>query len=176
MPSNHGIASDKPSPFNSPMVHPTTTNQIGSPILRATSDVLGPSFAGSKLASITTPESIKNELETFCRNKQGLEVFYKDVFEKATPPSATPPSLRSPYAGSLLDANIPTLGLPPGVMIRDTSPSPMRLSNVPGVGSSVPQLGRRPSVQIGLPLAVESQRPDTTNSPRGSITESDKAL
>jgi hypothetical protein len=177
MPSNHGIASDKPSPFNSPMVHPTTTNQIGSPTLRATSDVLGPSFAGSKLAPITTPESIKNELETFCRNKEGLEAFYKDVFEKATPPSATPPSLRSPYAGSLLDANIPTLGLPPGVLVRDTSPSPMRLSNVPGVGSSVPQLGRRPSVQIGLPLAVESQRPDTTNSPRGSITESDnKAL
>ena len=172
----HGsIASDKPSPSNSPMICPTT-NHIGSPILRATSDVLGPSLAGSKLAAITTPESIKNELEAFCHNAAGLEAFYKEVYERATLPSVTPPTLRSPYAGSLLDANIPTLGLPPGVLARDTSPSPMRLSNVPGVGSSMPQLGRRPSVQMGLPLATESQRVET-NSPRGSITESDnKAL
>ena len=180
MPSSghgHGISSDKPSPFNSPMIRPTTTNHIGSPILRATSDVLGFSLAGSKLAFITTPESIKNELEMFCQNKESLEAFYKEVFERATPPSATPPSLRSPYAGSLLDANIPTLGLPPGVLARDTSPSPMRLSNMPGVGSSIPQLGRRPSVQMGMALTAESQRADTTNSPRGSITESDnKAL
>ena len=169
----HGaIASDKTSPFNSPMIRPTTTNPIGSPILRATSDVLGPSLAGSKLATVTTPESIKNELEAFCHNANGLEAFYRDVFERATPPSATPPTLRSPYAGSLLDANIPALGLPPGVLARDTSPSPMKLSNVPGVGSSMPQLGRRPSVQMGFPLATESQKLDA-NSPRGSITESD---
>jgi hypothetical protein len=135
---------------------------------------LGPSLAGSKLASVITPESIKNELETFCQNAAGLELFYKEVYEKATPPSATPPTLRSPYASSLLDANIPTLGLPPGVLARDASPSPMRLSNVPGVGSSMAQLGRRPSVQIGLPLATDGHRSDAANSPKGSITESDR--
>jgi hypothetical protein len=171
----YGVTSDRPSPFNSPMIRPTTTNQISSPTLRATSDVLGLSLAGSKLAAAITPESIKNELEAFCQNASGLEAFYKEVFERATPPSATPPSLRSPYAGSLLDANIPTLGLPPGVLARDTSPSPIRLSNVPGVGSSIPQLGRRPSVQMGLPLAVEGHRSDT-NSPRGIITESDNKV
>ena len=174
---SHDIASDRPSPYNSPMIRPVTTNQKGSPILRATSDVLGPSFAGSKLATFITPESIKNELEAFCHNATVLEMFYREVYEKATPPSATPPTLRSPYAGSLLDAIIPTLGLPPGVLTRDTSPSPMRLSNVPGVGSSMPQLGRRPSVQIGLPFAVDGHRSENTNSPRDRITESDhKAL
>ncbi|KAG0652827.1 Vacuolar membrane-associated iml1 [Hyphodiscus hymeniophilus] len=172
--AGHSIASDKPSPYSSPMIRPITTNQICSPILRATSDVLGPSLAGSKLATAITPETIKNELETFCRNATVLESFYKEVYEKATPPSATPPSLRSPYAGSLLDANIPTLGLPPGVLTRDNSPSPMRLSNVPGVGNSVPQLGRRQSVQMGLPLIADGQRSDNTNSPRGSITQTDE--
>ena len=175
---SHGIASDRPSPFNSPMIRPTTTNQMSSPILRATSDVLGPGLAGSKLATITTPETIKNDIEVFCQSATALEIFYKEVYGRATPPSATPPTLRSPYASSLLDANIPALGLPPGVLTRDTSPSPMRLSNMPGVGSSMPHLGRRQSVQIGLPSVVDGHRSDNAaNSPRGSITESDnKAL
>jgi hypothetical protein len=167
---------EKPTPLNSPMLRPSPTslpyNTFGSPILRATSDVLGPSLAGSKIANITTPESIKNELEAFCRNAPVLEQFYKEVFEKATPPSATPPNFRSPYTGSVLDANIPMLGLPPGVLARDTSPSPMRLSSMPntGVGSSIQQFGRRPSVQIGSSGGDISRQ----DSPRGSIAEDER--
>ena len=168
-PYGHGVTPERPSPMSSPMLRPSTN--INSPVLRATSDVLGPSLAGSKLASITTPESIKNEVEAFCHDALLLEAFYKEVFEKATLPSATPPNLRSPYVGSLLDSNIPTLGLPPGLLARDTSPSPMRLSNVQGVGSSMPQLGRRPSVQTGM-----SGDGAKSDSPRGSIAEGDKAL
>jgi len=162
--------SDKASPLNSPLLRPTTTttyattNQLSnSPILRATSDVLGSGLPGSKIANAITPESIKNELEAFCRNEPSLEAFYKEVFEKATPPSATPPNWRSPYVGSLLDSNIPTLGLPPNVLARDTSPSPMRLSNVPGVGSLMPHLARRQSVQIGGSAGVSGGG----ESPRG---------
>jgi hypothetical protein len=164
----HGVTPDRPSPTSSPMLRPTTS--INSPVLHATFDVLGPSLTGSKLANPATPESIKNELEAFCHNGPLLKMFYKEVYEKATPPSATPPNLRSPYIGSLLDSNIPTLGLPPGVLARDTSPSPMRLSNAQGVGSSVPQLGRRPSMQTGV-----SGDGAMSDSPRGSIAESDKA-
>ena len=162
----HGMMSDKPTPVNSPMLRPFMTN-LGSPVLRATSDVLGPSLAGSKIVNAVTPESIKNELEAFCHNGPALEAFYKEVFEKATPPSATPPNLRSPYVGSVLDSNIPTLGLPPGVLARDSSPSPMRLS-----GISMPPFGRRQSVQIGSAGSVGDSRQD---SPRGSIVEGDKA-
>jgi len=140
---------------------------------------LGPSLAGSKVANAVTPESIKNELEAFCKNASILEAFYKEVFERATPPSATPPNLRSPYVGSLLDSNIPTLGLPPGILARDTSPSPMRLSSVGGGGGSpMPPFGRRQSVQIGLSggggggVSSDQSRQD---SPRGSIAEGDKA-
>ncbi|TVY56893.1 Vacuolar membrane-associated protein iml1 [Lachnellula cervina] len=165
----HGINTDKPSPLNSPMLRPT--NNIISPVLRATSDVLGPSLAASKVANITTPESLKNELEDFCHNGPLLESYYKEVYEKATPPNMTPPNPRSPFVSSLLELNIPTLGLPPRILARDTSPSPMRLSNLPGIGSSMPQLGRRPSVQIGI--SGDGAKPE---SPRGSIKESDKTL
>jgi hypothetical protein len=136
------------SPLNSPVLRPVTTN-LGSPVLRATSDVLGPSLQGSKLVNFITPESIKNELEAFCKNPTALDIFYKEVFEKATPPAATPPAMRSPYVTGTLDSNIPALGLPPGVLARDTSPGPLRLSSVAGVGSSMPHLGRRQSVQMG---------------------------
>jgi hypothetical protein len=168
---------EKPTPLNSPMLHPTSTNIpiVGSPILRATSDVLGPSLAGSKLANIITPESIKNELETFCKSATSLEHFYKEVFEKATPPSATPPNLRSPYASGMLESNIPALGLPPGVLARDTSPTPMRLSSMPtaGVGTSIQSFGRRPSIQIGSSGTGDASWQD---SPRSSIVDIDKGL
>lgn len=164
----HGTNTDRFSPINSPGLRPANAT---SPLLRATSDVLGPSLAGSKIANITTPESIKAEMEAFCRSPSLLGNFYKEVFERATPPNATPPNFRSPYTGSLLDSNIPALGLPPGVLQRDSSPSPMRFSTLPGIGSPVPQLGRRQSVQAGA--SGEGMKQD---SPKGSITEDDKAL
>ena len=187
MPSSTVYAHNMPeklTPVNSPMLRPITTSTIfattnqhppSSPMLRATCDVLGQSLPGSKIANAITPETIKRELEDFCWDVAGLEAFYKEVFEKATPPSATPPTLRSPYQGSILESNIPLLGLPPGVLARDTSPSPMRLSNVPGVGSSVPpQLGRRPSVQIGVSGHAPAPAAQGNDSPRESVAESEQ--
>jgi hypothetical protein len=115
------------TPISSPMMRPT----MGSPVIRAVPDVLGPCFPGSKLASIITPESINDELEAFCLDASLLEEFYKEVFEKATPPSATPPTFQQAEQNqNTLEHNIPTLGLPPGAFARETSPSPiMRLSN-----------------------------------------------
>lgn len=119
------------TPNASPMLRPA----ISSPLIRATPDVL-PSIAiaNSKLANITTPESIKAELEAFCHNASLLEEFYKEVLEKATPPAATPPTFQQAVAiqGALEQmGNIPALGLPPGVLSRESSPSPMKLTTVP---------------------------------------------
>jgi hypothetical protein len=199
--TGHGVTSDRTTPLNSPMLRPALTNTstagIGSPILRATSDVLAPGLAASskQLANVITPESIKNELEAFCHSAPTLEAFYNEVFEKATPPSATPPtlgSLRSPYGpygggggSGLLDVgNIPTLGLPPGILgARDSSPSPMRLSGVAGVGSPMPQLGRRLSMQVGSGSSGSAngeghrqERHERNDSPRGSIAEGERQL
>ncbi|KAH8593446.1 hypothetical protein B0O99DRAFT_547124 [Bisporella sp. PMI_857] len=157
------------SPFSSPALKPTTTG-ISSPIIRpaVTNEVLPP-LLSAWTTTMVTPQSVKNELEAFCNNASTLEAFYKEVFEKATPPSATPPHMRSQY-GIGLDSSIPTLGLPPGILARDASPSPFRLSSVTGIGSTMPQMGRRPSVQ--LPHSHDGIRAET-NSPRGSIAEGD---
>ncbi|EDN92381.1 hypothetical protein SS1G_08244 [Sclerotinia sclerotiorum 1980 UF-70] len=134
----------------------------------------GPSLPNSKLATTCSinPDIIKAELEEFCHDSWKLELFYKEVFEKVTPPHATPPTLRSSYPAMYLDSNIPTLGLPPGILARDgrdSSPTPMRLERVPGIGSSLPILGRRPSVQ----MSIGTNASDTSRqeSPRGSIAE-----
>ncbi|EKD14941.1 domain found in Dishevelled [Drepanopeziza brunnea f. sp. 'multigermtubi' MB_m1] len=167
-----GYMSDKLTPVNSPMLRSTftTTTTMGSPLLRATSDVLGPGPPGSKLANPATPDSIRYELEAFCHNTAALEAFYKEVLEKATPPSATPPAYpKSPFMQSVLDANIPTLGLPPGLLARDSSPSPMRLSSLTSM-SMPPSCGRRQSVQFGISGASAGDHP-RQESPGGSIAE-----
>jgi DEP domain-containing protein 5 len=119
------------TPNASPMLRPT----MSSPIIRATPDVLpSGAIANSKLANVTTPESIKGELEAFCSDASLLEDFYKEVLEKATLPAATPPTFLRAVAnqGALEQmGNIPALGLPPGVLSRESSPSPMRLATVP---------------------------------------------
>jgi DEP domain-containing protein 5 len=115
------------TPVSSPMLRA----YIGSPVLRASSDVLGTSMAGTKLATMQTPESIKDGLEKFCSDSTQLEIFYKDVLEKSTPPSVTPPVFQRTQNQAMLDHNIPMLGLPPGVLARETSPSSMRLGPAP---------------------------------------------
>ena len=51
-----------------------------SPLVRATSDVLGPhALATSGLKTYITPEQIKTELEMFCSDAQQLDSFYQEV-------------------------------------------------------------------------------------------------
>lgn len=169
--NNAGIAAGTCSPFQSPILRATYPS---SPPIRATADVLDPSLPNNKLSAIGSigPDSIKTELEEFCHNSGMLECFYKEVFEKFTPPHATPPTLRSPFPTMLLDSNIPTLGLPPGVLARDgrdNSPTPMRMERVLGVGSSMPVLGRRPSVQMSVGTGTSDA--SRQESPRGSMAE-----
>jgi hypothetical protein len=130
------------------MASPSHRATLTSPTV-STSDVLGLPTPGTKYSQMVSPESIKNDLEIFCSDKDALQAFYKEAFDRALPPSATPPSLRNsvPFGASVvggganvLDMHIPTLGLPPGILSRDgsnfgvsgsSSPSPMRLSSVP---------------------------------------------
>ena len=151
------------TPNASPMLRPT----MSSPHIRATPDVLPPiAMTNSKLATITTPESIKNELEAFCHDASLLENFYKEVLEKATAPAATPPTFQRAAAiqGTLEQmGNIPALGLPPGVLSRESSPSPMRLPNVPP--------GPRRHASVVPTSASDAGSGTSHDSPRGAMSD-----
>jgi hypothetical protein len=166
------LPAERTTPVSSPLLRPTLAN-IQSPVLKAASDVLGPSsLANSKLATVTTPQSIKNDLEAFCLDAAELESFYSEVYDKALPPSATPPpsQMRSPTVTALGD--VPTLGLPPGLFARDPSPSPMRLSGVSGVGSPMLASGRRQSVQLSALSFFQGGSAEAA--PRRGSSSSDK--
>lgn len=123
-------------------------------------------MTNSKLATITTPESIKNELEAFCYDASLLENFYKEVLEKATAPAATPPTFQRAAAiqGTLEQmGNIPALGLPPGVLSRESSPSPMRLPNVPP--------GPRRHASVVPTSASDAGSGTSHDSPRGTMSD-----
>jgi hypothetical protein len=89
------------------------------------------------------PEGLKETLVAFCTDKQILETFYKEAFEKGI---ETP--LVAAEAGVIPDAGIPSLGLPPGVLSTsggDVLASPSPRAGTPGLASSL--LFRRGSVQ-----------------------------
>jgi hypothetical protein len=164
------LPTERTTPLSSPLLKPTM-GTMQSPVLKAASDVLGPSsLAHSKLATVITPQSVKNELEAFCLDSTELETFYAEVYEKAIPPNATPPSsrIRSPVVGALAD--VPVLGLPPGLFARDPSPTPMRLSGVSGVSSPMLASGRRQSVQLSTLSFLQGGSTEAMASPqrRGS--------
>ncbi|KAI9679233.1 MAG: vacuolar membrane-associated protein iml1 [Caeruleum heppii] len=90
---------------------------FASPQMRAMADVMPPgvSHSSHKLhQGNMTPRAIKEELETFCNNADELRAFYEEV--KLSAVTASP---RTP----MLEASIPSLGLPP--ILRDISPSPL---------------------------------------------------
>ena len=95
---HHG--SPRASPFSSPTIQPTADVPLA--------------HRSVPLATYATPEQLKNELESFCRDETALDAFYNDVLNK--PPLA---GRRTPY----LESTIPTLGLPPSLSLRDGSPA-----------------------------------------------------
>ncbi len=116
----------QPTPLNSPMLRAT----MGSPGLRA-SPAIRPSMAQSQRNSTATiapvratvganspPHDIKQNLEDFCADVEGLAAFYKEVMDKSGKPSVppTPQNMRPERDGKDLDDhNIPALGLGPGL-------------------------------------------------------------
>lgn len=173
----------QPSPISSPVVRPYSNANshaynayVSSPSLRAVgagiaADVLGSSLASSRLATLITPESIKDELEQFCSNETLLKAFYTEVLERGTPPPATPPSLRGSGAhldgygygagGMMRLGDIPTLGLPPGILSRTEGNS--------GSGSPVPGL-RFGGVPVRRGTQHSGDGLSENDSPRGSVS------
>lgn len=91
-----------------------------SPLIRAAVDPRPPTSATQVLkdaSTFATPENIKKQFEDFCADSTALEDFYAEVVNARAP--STPVS----RAGTpMMESSIPTLGLPPSMMLRDRSP------------------------------------------------------
>ena len=113
---------------------PRQQTPISSPMLRATmaSPTTKPSLTSATVAMFATPQkpapdvAIKDEMDRFCSDVEGLRRFYAEVWEKATTAAVmpTPPLFKAgardgaadaAAAGVVEDANIPALGLGPGL-------------------------------------------------------------
>ncbi|KAI2635157.1 hypothetical protein GGS21DRAFT_96624 [Xylaria nigripes] len=90
------------------------------------------------------PEVLKEILTSFCTDKQALEAFYKEAFEKGVETPMVAPA----DSGIIPDAGIPSLGLPPGILCAsggDVPASPSPRVGTPGLSNSI--LFRRGSIQ-----------------------------
>ncbi|KAK1776089.1 hypothetical protein QBC45DRAFT_228926 [Copromyces sp. CBS 386.78] len=188
---------DQPTAVSSPLVKPTTA--FLSPALRP--HLIGPMASGPpstngfgitgqslNRSTITIPvtpmsqdpEVIKDELESFCRDRSALEAFYREVLEREVHPPApytTPglapvtvlsttatkdstrafgtPHTTSTSTGHIVpDTNIPTFGLPPGVLAATGGTGLSNLSDLQLVGSGT-GLGISP-VRVGSPRLLSA--------------------
>ncbi|KAI9171050.1 Vacuolar membrane-associated protein iml1 [Paramyrothecium foliicola] len=134
------------TPTTSPMVKPA---MFGSPAFMPVDSA----HKASSVASFAEPETVKDELEGFCRDVTALKAFYTEMLDKKRTPHATP--ISHPLGlETIPDANIPVLGLPPGILGSNEMSGSVRL------GSPMAFL-RRGSVQYdGMGSLPKSKKRD----------------
>ncbi|ORY02057.1 hypothetical protein BCR34DRAFT_493449 [Clohesyomyces aquaticus] len=98
-----------------------------------------------------TPEQIKDEIEAFCADAFALKTFYDEALRQAPSPS--------PRITPVLDNQIPSLGLPPAISIREASPAS-------GGGW---MMGATPGMGIGIGMT-----PGKRQGSEGSVRERDR--
>jgi hypothetical protein len=134
------------SPFSSPLARPVqdstllhTQFQIPEPVKQGAQQQAGPANA------TPTPESVKADMEAFCSDATKLKAFYDEAFKQAPSPS--------PRIMPVPDNNIPTLGLPPAISIREASWREGSMGNV-GVSPSASGGGW----SLGAGMSIRDQR------------------
>ena len=80
-----------------------------SPVVRPTAESPRPGPQGG-VGGYATPEKLKSELESFCHDATALNTFYNEMLHKPMVPRRHPPHN---------EGNIPTLGLPPNLVLRN---------------------------------------------------------
>lgn len=137
----------EPTPIASPMVRPTFHHF--SPAVRPL-DSVAPPVAKAPSAIRAEEEIIKDEFERFCHDASALEAFYKEMLEKGHRPHDTPLSMAAaapPALEAVPEASIPSLGLPPGVLVSEVG-GPVNAAAMAGMRMGSPMgFLRRGSVQ-----------------------------
>ncbi|KAK7748541.1 vacuolar membrane-associated protein iml1 [Cytospora paraplurivora] len=166
----HGLGGNTPA--SSPLTRPLQTSgtMFASPVVGAASTASEYSFSAptsksggvNVTASIgTEPSSVKREIEKLCHDAEALEAFYKEALEQAG--DSRLKTVSTPGMGPVVaDSNIPTLGLPPGVLAAEQphhgvagdgglaapgSPSAGPRTASPGIMNTASHLLRRRSIQ-----------------------------
>ncbi|KAF2703601.1 hypothetical protein K504DRAFT_495416 [Pleomassaria siparia CBS 279.74] len=97
------------SPFSSPLARPVQDSSLLHTALQERNAIPPPPPIPQ------TPEQIKDEIEIFCTDATLLKSFYDSAF----PANPSP----SPHLFPVMEHNIPILGLPPAISIREASPA-----------------------------------------------------
>ncbi|KAF2658715.1 hypothetical protein K491DRAFT_689784 [Lophiostoma macrostomum CBS 122681] len=108
------------SPFSSPLARPVQDSSLLHTALQDKPQPPPQAHMGMPLktepdAPSRTPEQLKDDIEAFCGDPVALRQFYDEAFRQAPEPS--------PRVTPMLEGNIPSLGLPPAISIREASPA-----------------------------------------------------
>lgn len=173
LPSTPAVERANPhrSPFSSPLARPVQDSSL----LHTAMEKHAAAHAAPTLAVSQTPEMIKDELEAFCSDPGLLSQFYNEAFRQAPSPS--------PRILPVLDNNIPSLGLPPAISIREASPANAGWtggSNIVGRGAAAERIGGISEMAFSSASGIAGRRQGSEGSmstlgKRGSIAESSAA-
>lgn len=120
------------SPFASPLVRATNHESSCSTAITAAT-VSSTTHLDSICSHATTAEELKDRFELFCADARALQYFYDEILAKA--PTSPPMNLTTP----VLEASIPSLGLPPPTLATRHTDDKTTASS-PSVHDSQPSL------------------------------------
>jgi hypothetical protein len=172
LPSTPAVERANPhrSPFSSPLARPVQDSSLLHTALEKHAAAQLPPTA----PPTQSPEQVKDELEAFCSDPALLSQFYNEAFKQAPSPS--------PRILPVLDNNIPSLGLPPAISIREASPANRDWSlgsSIIGRGAAADRIGGISEMAFSTSgIAGRRQGSEgsmSTLGKRGSIAESSAA-
>ncbi|KAF3003751.1 vacuolar membrane-associated protein iml1 [Curvularia kusanoi] len=151
LPSTPAVERANPhrSPFSSPLARPVQDSSLLHTALEKHAAAL-PNLSAS---AMQTPEQVKDELEAFCSDPALLSTFYSEAFKQAPSPS--------PRILPVLDHNIPSLGLPPAISIREASPATRDWSlgsSISGRGTAADRIGGISEVAFSNTNSIAGRR------------------
>jgi hypothetical protein len=173
LPSTPAVERANPhrSPFSSPLARPVQDSSL----LHTALEKHAAALPTSSTPVMQTPEQVKDELEAFCSDPALLSHFYNEAFKQAPSPS--------PRIMPVLDHNIPSLGLPPAISIREASPATRDWSlgsSIVGRGGAAERIGGISEMAFSNTNSIAGRRQGSeasmsTLSKRGSVAESSAA-
>ena len=173
LPSTPAVERANPhrSPFSSPLARPVQDSSL----LHTALERYAAAQPSPTAPAAQTPEQVKDELEAFCSDPALLSQFYSEAFKQAPSPS--------PRIMPVLDNNIPSLGLPPAISIREASPANREWSlgtGIIGRGGATERMGGISEMAFSSTSGIAGRRQGSEGSmstlgKRGSIAESSAA-